>query len=67
MEETEKEFFVDGKKPDYPKKDDYCVTINVYTKCGKCKDWKKDDYCHKDKKDKNCDHCVEINVYTDCE
>ncbi len=68
MKELEKDFEIETKKPDKgPKKDDYCVTLNVYTKCGKDKPWEKDSYCHKDKKHKDCDSCVEINVYTDCD
>ncbi len=63
MEETKKDVVVDYKKT---KKDDYCVVINIYTKCEKDKKWKKEDHCHKDKKDKDCDRCVEINVYTEC-
>ncbi|MDD2180889.1 MAG: hypothetical protein PHW32_00790 [Bacilli bacterium] len=62
----EKDFELDGKKPEKDKKtDDYCVKVNVYTQCDKGHPWVKEDPCRKDKKDKN--QCVEVNVYTECD
>ena len=65
----EKDYEFEGKKPEKDKKvDDYCVKVNIYTRCEKDQPWVKEDPCckdQKDKKDKN--QCVEVNVYTECD
>lgn len=68
FESKEKGYSEDLMQQDFSfKKEDGCVTINIFTKCDKKHPWKKEEKLHDIPAKKKEENCVSINIFTECE